>query len=131
MSCNIKTMLILFLSCLLYLPCLAKEDTAAAGDTHPMQAPEKPVAVYSGPQAAGYFLIRFYQIFISPQDGPNCRHRPVCSAYGRDAVKTHGVLPGAVMAGDRLLRCNPYMDPMVDPVPDKLSEVKSSKRPRR
>ena len=89
---------------------------------------KKPVPVYNGPQAGGYFLIRFFQVFISPQDGPNCRHTPVCSAYGRDAVKKYGLFFGSVMTGDRLLRCNPYREPMNDPVPDNLSDTNSSGR---
>lgn len=76
--------------------------------------------VYNGPQGGAYFLIRFFQIVISPQDGPNCRFRPTCSVYGRNAVLKHGALLGAILAGDRLIRCNPYTPPGKDPVPDEL-----------
>jgi hypothetical protein len=76
-------------------------------------------SVYNGFQGGAYFLIRFFQVAVSPQDGPNCRHRPTCSAYGRQAVVKHGAFWGAVMAGERLLRCNPYYPPGNDPVPDK------------
>lgn len=77
-------------------------------------------SVYNGAQAGAWFLIRFFQVAISPQDGPNCRFHPTCSRYGKEAVETHGGLTGAFMAGDRLIRCNPYNPPGDDPVPKKL-----------
>lgn len=77
-------------------------------------------SVYNGMQGGALALIRFFQIVISPQDGPSCRYRPVCSAYGRQAVERHGALLGALMAGERILRCNPYNQPGDDPVPGSL-----------
>jgi len=74
--------------------------------------------VFNGPQGGGYFLIRFFQVVISPQQGPHCRFNPVCSAYGKQAVEKFGVLLGSMLAGDRILRCNPYSPPGDDPVPD-------------
>ncbi len=76
--------------------------------------------VFNGVQSGAFFLIKFYQIVISPQDGPNCRHIPTCSAYGKQAVIKHGAFFGSIMAGERLLRCNPYYPPEKDPVPDKV-----------
>lgn len=76
--------------------------------------------VLNGAQGGAFFLIRFFQIVISPQDGPNCRHIPTCSAYGKQAVMKHGAFLGSVMAGDRLLRCNPFYPPERDPVPDRV-----------
>ena len=65
-------------------------------------------------------MIRGFQKFISPQDGPNCRFKPTCSEYGKIAVLKYGALVGAFLAGDRLLRCNPYNAPGDDPVPESL-----------
>jgi putative membrane protein insertion efficiency factor len=76
--------------------------------------------VFSGPQGGAFFLVRFFQVVISPQDGPNCRHIPTCSAYGRQAVVKHGAFMGAILAGERILRCNPFFPPERDPVPDKV-----------
>ena len=73
--------------------------------------------VLNGAQGGAYFMIRFFQIVISPQSGPKCRHIPTCSAYGRIAVEKHGALMGSFLAGDRLLRCNPFYPPERDPVP--------------
>jgi putative membrane protein insertion efficiency factor len=78
--------------------------------------------IYNGPQGGGYFLIRFFQIVISPQDGPNCRFTPVCSAYGKRAVEKYGILLGSSLAGDRIIRCNPFSPPGSDPLPDKIFE---------
>ncbi len=79
------------------------------------------VKVFNGVQGGAFFLIKFFQAAISPQDGPSCRFSPTCSAYGRDAVIKHGALLGSFMAGERLIRCNPYNRPGVDNVPDSLS----------
>ena len=73
--------------------------------------------VYNGLQGGAFFLIRFFQVVISPQDGPNCRYHPTCSRYGSEAVELHGALLGAMLAGDRIIRCNPYNPPGDDPVP--------------
>lgn len=87
---------------------------------HAHNAGKKNSPVFNGAQGGAFFLIRFFQIVISPQDGPNCRHIPTCSAYGRQAVVKHGAFLGAVMAGDRILRCNPFYPPEKDPVPDRV-----------
>jgi putative membrane protein insertion efficiency factor len=73
--------------------------------------------VFNGIQGGAYLMIRFFQTVISPQDGPNCMYRPVCSAYGRSAVSVHGALLGSILAGDRILRCNHFNRPADDPVP--------------
>jgi uncharacterized protein len=78
---------------------------------------DKNIKTFGGPQAGAHFLIRFFQLFISPQDGPNCRFRPTCSSYGQLAVLKYGALAGSFLAGDRLLRCNPYNESGEDPVP--------------
>lgn len=80
----------------------------------------KTTAVFNGAQGGAFFMIKFFQIVISPQDGPNCRHVPTCSAYGKQAVVRHGAFLGAIEAGERLLRCNPFYPPEIDPVPDRV-----------
>ncbi len=52
-------------------------------------------------------FIRFFQIYISPQDGPNCRYRPTCSQYALLSIKKYGPILGIIMGADRFLRCNP------------------------
>ncbi len=78
--------------------------------------------IFNAAQAIGYFFIRMFQVVISPQDGPNCRFHPTCSEYGRQAVMRYGLVIGGFLAGDRLIRCNPYTMPQRDPVPQSLKE---------
>lgn len=94
-------------------------DVRIADENLPRSAPRKArvTTVYSAPQGGGFFLIRFFQVAISPQDGPNCRFHPTCSQYGRIAVERFGLIPGSALAGDRLLRCNPFTPPGDDAVP--------------
>jgi putative membrane protein insertion efficiency factor len=60
--------------------------------------------------------IRLYQRFISPLIAPRCRYHPSCSAYAVDAFRSYGVPRGLVLAGWRLLRCNPLSRGGIDPV---------------
>ena len=58
-----------------------------------------------------------YRHLISPLTPKNCRYYPSCSAYAEEALKTHGVLRGSVMALRRLARCHPWAPGGVDHVP--------------
>ena len=60
--------------------------------------------------------IRAYSRLISPLFGARCRYYPTCSAYAEQAIRTHGVLRGVVLASWRLLRCNPFSHGGYDPV---------------
>jgi len=62
-------------------------------------------------------LITFYQFFISPLTGQNCRFYPSCSAYAVEAVQKHGSLKGSLLAAKRILRCHPFHAGGFDPVP--------------
>ena len=62
-------------------------------------------------------LIKFYQFFISPLTGQNCRFYPSCSAYAVEAVQKHGSLKGSLLAVKRILRCHPFHAGGFDPVP--------------
>ncbi|MBU3949250.1 MAG: membrane protein insertion efficiency factor YidD [Proteobacteria bacterium] len=65
------------------------------------------------------FLIRFYQIAISPFIGPVCRFNPTCSEYAFIAIQQHGLIKGIFLAVKRILRCHPYNPGGFDPVPKK------------
>jgi putative membrane protein insertion efficiency factor len=69
------------------------------------------------PRYLGLGLIRVYQLTISPLLGPRCKYYPSCSHYGFTAVQRHGLLKGSVLAGWRILRCNPWSYGGVDDVP--------------
>ena len=47
-----------------------------------------------------------------------CKYHPSCSEYAVEAVRRYGVLRGVVLAGWRLLRCNPWSHGGVDFVED-------------
>ena len=57
-----------------------------------------------------------YQRVISPAIPRRCKYEPTCSRYAVEAVARYGVLKGIVLAGWRLLRCNPWSHGGYDPV---------------
>ncbi len=63
-------------------------------------------------------LIRLYQKGISSRTPPHCVYVPTCSRYAYEAVERFGVIGGLLLAGWRLLRCNPFSRGGYDPVPD-------------
>jgi putative membrane protein insertion efficiency factor len=52
--------------------------------------------------------IRAYQLLLSPLVGQRCKYYPSCSEYAAQAIQRYGILRGLVLAGWRLLRCNPW-----------------------
>lgn len=62
-------------------------------------------------------LIRAYQYALSPMLGQRCKYYPSCSNYAIEALRVHGALKGSGLAAWRLLRCNPFSNGGVDPVP--------------
>jgi putative membrane protein insertion efficiency factor len=59
-----------------------------------------------------------YQRVISPLLPRRCKYEPTCSAYAAQAIMRFGILRGLVLAGWRLLRCNPWSHGGYDPVDD-------------
>lgn len=62
--------------------------------------------------------IRVYQRLLSPVLGERCKYYPSCSEYAAQAIRRFGILRGLVLAGWRLLRCNPWSLGGVDLVED-------------
>ncbi|MCR4891424.1 MAG: membrane protein insertion efficiency factor YidD [Lachnospiraceae bacterium] len=62
-------------------------------------------------------IIKFYQKKISPLKKTKCPYYPCCSQYGLEAVQKYGALKGSLLAGWRILRCNPFSKGGYDPVP--------------
>ena len=60
--------------------------------------------------------IVLYQRLISPAFPRRCRYEPTCSSYATQAIGRFGILRGLVLAGWRLLRCNPFSPGGLDPV---------------
>jgi putative membrane protein insertion efficiency factor len=65
------------------------------------------------------FPIQAYRLIVSPLLGRRCKYHPTCSQYALDAVHEVGVARGLVLAGWRLLRCNPWSHGGVDYVRDR------------
>ena len=63
------------------------------------------------------WLIRGYQVLLSPFFGQQCRFYPTCSAYAMDALKKHGAVRGSYYAIRRILRCHPWHAGGHDPIP--------------
>ncbi len=62
------------------------------------------------------FPIRAYQRLLSPIMGDRCKYYPSCSEYAAQAITKFGILRGLVLAGWRVLRCNPLSHGGYDPV---------------
>jgi hypothetical protein len=62
-------------------------------------------------------MIRGYQTVLSPFLGRHCRFYPSCSAYTMAAIEKHGLLRGIYLGSRRLLKCHPFHEGGIDPVP--------------
>ena len=69
-------------------------------------------------------VVKCYKTFISPLLGNNCRFYPSCSTYSIEALTTHGVLTGSYLTVKRLLKCHPFHEGGLDPVPEKFIKKK-------
>lgn len=65
------------------------------------------------------WLVRFYQIAISPYTPSSCRYTPTCSSYTLEALKKHGLIRGGWLAAKRIGSCHPWGGSGYDPVPEK------------
>ncbi|TWI60617.1 hypothetical protein IP91_05025 [Pseudoduganella lurida] len=63
------------------------------------------------------WLLRAYQVAISPLMPPSCRFYPSCSNYAIEALRVHGAAKGSWLAARRLCRCHPWNAGGLDPVP--------------
>ena len=60
--------------------------------------------------------VRLYQLLLSPLFAGSCKYHPSCSRYAIDALRQYGLVRGCVLAGWRLVRCNPWSAGGVDRV---------------
>jgi len=68
-------------------------------------------------------LVRTYQWTLRPFIGANCRFWPSCSDYAIEAFRTHGAVRGGALTTRRILRCNPWHEGGLDPVPDRAGRM--------
>jgi putative membrane protein insertion efficiency factor len=69
------------------------------------------------PRRALLALVHAYRLLLKPWIGNSCRFEPSCSAYALEALQRHGAANGSLLTGARLLRCHPWCDGGLDPVP--------------
>jgi putative membrane protein insertion efficiency factor len=70
-------------------------------------------------------LISIYQFSLSPDHSwlkgrfPHgyCLFYPSCSEYSKQSIIKFGFLRGLLLSVKRLLRCHPWAQPQVDPIP--------------
>lgn len=63
------------------------------------------------------FLVRAYQVGLSPLLGGQCRFTPSCSEYALEAIREFGAARGSWLALKRVARCQPWGGLGHDPVP--------------
>ncbi len=63
------------------------------------------------------WILRGYQILLSPMLGQKCRFYPTCSNYAIEALRVHGAARGSLLAARRVCKCHPWHDGGVDLVP--------------
>jgi putative membrane protein insertion efficiency factor len=70
--------------------------------------------IWHAPRYGASGLILLYRWGASPLLGDRCKYHPSCSRYALDALRQYGLLKGSILAGWRLLRCNPWSHGGVD-----------------
>ena len=74
-------------------------------------------------------LLYAYRFTLGPLAGGRCKYHPSCSQYAIDALRAHGAARGSVLAGWRLLRCNPWSHGGVDRIESQRLFATSRRRP--
>jgi putative membrane protein insertion efficiency factor len=62
----------------------------------------------------GIGLVYLYRYTIGLFVPPRCKYYPSCSSYAIGVLERYGLLRGTLLAGWRLLRCNPWSAGGVD-----------------
>ncbi|MGZ4462614.1 MAG: membrane protein insertion efficiency factor YidD [Gaiellaceae bacterium] len=62
----------------------------------------------------GIALVYLYRYTLGLLFPASCKYYPSCSEYALGALRRYGLLRGSVLAGWRLLRCNPWSQGGVD-----------------
>ncbi len=72
-------------------------------------------------------IIKFYQYFISPLLGNNCRFHPTCSEYAKEAITIHRTPKGLWLTFKRIIKCQPFCDSGYDEVPNSSNNEQITK----
>jgi putative membrane protein insertion efficiency factor len=68
------------------------------------------------PALLGIGLVWCYRLTFGALFPTTCKYHPSCSEYAVQALRRHGLVRGSILAGWRLLRCNPWSRGGFDPV---------------
>ena len=63
-------------------------------------------------------LVHAYRYTLGALFPASCKYHPSCSQYAIDVLRRYGFFRGAVLAGWRVLRCNPWSHGGVDRAED-------------
>ena len=66
------------------------------------------------------WLVRAYQIALSPFLANRCRFYPTCSCYTLDALRGYPVPIALWLSLKRLIKCHPFCQGGLDPVPPQV-----------
>ncbi|MGL4483481.1 MAG: membrane protein insertion efficiency factor YidD [Anaerovoracaceae bacterium] len=69
------------------------------------------------------YIIKAYQILVSPILPANCRFYPTCSDYFIQALNRHGFFIGSYLGIRRILKCHPFNPGGYDPVPQEKGKL--------
>ena len=72
------------------------------------------------PQTVLIGFVKGYRLLLSPCLGSACRFEPSCSAFSLQALQQHGAAGGSYLTLRRLVRCHPWCDGGIDPVPSSI-----------
>ena len=61
------------------------------------------------------YLIKVYQISISPFFGSTCKYYPSCSQYAIDTLSIYNPIKSLFYIISRIVRCNPFSKGGYDP----------------
>ena len=64
--------------------------------------------VFRLPSYLGIGLVYAYRYTLGALFPGGCKYHPSCSQYAIDALREYGLVRGVILAGWRLLRCNPW-----------------------
>ena len=73
-----------------------------------------PRALPPVPGYLGIGLVYLYRYTAGVLFPGGCKYHPSCSQYAIDALRRYGLSRGVILAGWRLLRCNPWSKGGVD-----------------
>ncbi len=59
-------------------------------------------------KVVGVALVYLWRYTLGPLFPASCKYHPSCSQYAIDALRRYGLVRGSILAGWRLLRCNPW-----------------------